>query len=182
MIKSMIVQNGVMLLSLGFVLFLVVRAIVKKKSNQALIFCMWVVIVLWFFNSPFFGFSAVTVSPHGIRLDYGVLSIRNTVVPLDASCKIVSTMSGIKKLRRLYFLEVDGHQSMKVRGKKGVEVLEAITGAVEQMKSRMNPERTKDAAKGVRTMGEGWKGTPPFPLSMFSPAVVGNAVLLDLVV
>ena len=141
MIKSMIVQNGVMLLSLGFVLFMAVRGLAKKKFKQALIFFVWVVIVLWFFNSTFFGFSAVTVSPRGIHLDYGVLSIRNTMVPLDASCRIVSTMSGIKKLRRLYFLEVDGHQSMKVRGKKGVEVLEAITAAIEGMKSGTSPAK-----------------------------------------
>lgn len=133
-IKSMIIQNGIMLLSLGIVLFLIFRGIIRKKFRHVVIFSVWLVIVLWFFNSPFFGFGAVTVGSEGIRLDYGILSIRNQILPLDARYRILTTTSGVKKLRTLYCLEVDGHRSMKVRG-KGRELLEAITLAIEEAKS-----------------------------------------------
>jgi hypothetical protein len=148
----MIIQNGIMLLSLAFVLFMVVRGVVRKRFKHALVFMVWAMIVLWFFNSPFFGFSAVTVSSRGIELDYGILSIRNRILPLDARCQIMTTMSGIKKLKRLYFLKVDGHESMKVRGREGEELLEAITRAIQETKSR------RDAKPGGTMVRKRWRG------------------------
>ena len=55
-------------------------ALWRRKLKHAAIFSIWVLIVFWFFNSHFFGFSTVCVSTEGIRLNYRILSFRNTVL------------------------------------------------------------------------------------------------------
>jgi len=136
-IKSLIVQNVIMLFSLGIVVFLLVRSLVKKKTKHAIVFSVWVLIVFWFFNSPFFGFSTVYINPGGIKLNYGILSFKkNTVLPIDSPWKIETSFSGIRKIKKLYFLKIGDHRSMKVRGNKDLRFLQAIGRAVDEMKSK----------------------------------------------
>ena len=132
-IKSIYVQNTIMLFSLGVVLFFLFRALWRKKIKHAAVFSIWVLIVFWFFNSPFFGFSTVCVNTEGIRLNYGVLSSRNTVLPVDSSWKIETYLSGIRKMKKLYFIRIADHQSMKVRGGK-LSLLKEIGGAIDKIK------------------------------------------------
>jgi len=122
-----------MLLSLGVVLFFLFRSLWRKKLKHVFVFSIWVLIVLWFFNSPFFGFSTVCVSTEGIRLNYGALSSRNTVLPLDSSWKIEIYLSGIRKMKKLYFIRIADHQSMKVRVGK-LSLLKEIGGAIDKRK------------------------------------------------
>jgi hypothetical protein len=124
-----------MLFSLGIVVFLLVRSIAKKKTKHTIVFSFWVLIVFWFFNSPFFGFSAVSIGPGGIQLNYGILSIKkNTLLPLDSPWKIGTTFSGIRKTKKIYFLKIGDRKSMKVRGEKDIRLLQAIGRAVDEMK------------------------------------------------
>jgi len=132
-IKSIYIQNSIMLLSLGVVLFFLFRSLWRKKLKHAAIFSIWVLIVFWFFNSHFFGFSTVCVSTEGIRLNYGFLSSRNTALPLDSSWKIETYLSGIRKMKKLYFIRITDHQSMKVRGGK-LSLLKEIGGAIDKRK------------------------------------------------
>ena len=132
-IKSLYIQNSIMLLSLGVVLFFLFHSLWRKKLKHVFVFSIWVLIVLWFFNSPFFGFSTVCISTEGIRLNYGVLSSRNTVLPLDSSWKIETYLSGIRKMKKLYFIRIADQQSMKVRGGK-LSMLKKIGGAIDKRK------------------------------------------------
>lgn len=136
-IKSLYVQNTIMLLFLGAVIFLLLQGLIKKKAKQTIVFSVWVFIVIGFFNSPFFGFSVVSVAPEGIHLKYGILSFRNTVIPLNSSWKIETHLSGVKKMRRLYLLNIAERRSMKVRGKKGENLLQEIAKAIEERKVEM---------------------------------------------
>jgi len=135
-IKSLLVQNGIMLLSVGIVFFFLGRAFLKKNAKHVVVFLVWLGIVVWFFNSPFFGFSTVTVSGKGIEVNYGILSFRNTTLPLDTQWKIETTASGLLKTTRLYSIRFDGHLSMKVKGKKDVELLRRIGDAVERVRKQ----------------------------------------------
>lgn len=136
-IKSIFVQNTIMLFSLGIVVFLLGCSLVKKKTKHAIVFSVWILIVFWFFNSLFFGFSAVYISPGGIQLNYGILSFKkNTVLPLDSPWKIETSFSGIRKTKKLYFLKINDHRSMKVRGEKDFILLQAIGKAMDEMKSK----------------------------------------------
>jgi hypothetical protein len=134
-IKSLFVQNGIMLLSLGVVFFLLLRALRKRNKKHSAVFLVWLFIILWFFNSPFFGYSAVTVGPGGIRLNYGILSLRNTVLPLDSDWAIETSFSGVKKTKRLYALRIGDRRSMKVRWKSGHDLLQEIGTTIDRMKS-----------------------------------------------
>lgn len=98
------------------------------------VFLVWLGIVVWFFNSPFFGFSKVIVNRKGIEINYGILSFRNTVLPLDTPWKIETTPSGILKTSKLYYIQIGDHLSMKVKGEKDVDLLNRIGEAVEQIK------------------------------------------------
>jgi hypothetical protein len=135
-IKSLVVQNGIMLFSAGIVLFFLGRAFVKKNATHVAVFLVWLGIVVWFFNSSFFGFSAVTVSGRGIAIDFGILSFRNTVLPLSTPWKIQTTPSGLLKTSKLYFIRLGDYPSMKVKGKKEVELLHRIGDAVEHARKR----------------------------------------------
>jgi hypothetical protein len=135
-IKSLFVQNSIMLVSLGAVTFFLVLALVKKKPKHLMASLVWVAIVLWFFNSAYFGFSAVSVSSEGIRLNYGVLSMRNDFLPIDSSWKIETAFSDIRKMKKVYFIRIGNCESMKVKGSKGRALLEQIGGAIESHKAR----------------------------------------------
>ena len=133
-IKSLFVQNSIMLLALGAVTSFLVYAIVRKKPKHLIASIIWIMIVLWFFNSPFFGFSAVSVGPEGIRLNYGVLSLRNDLLPSDSSWKIETHFSDIRKMKKVYLIRIGNHESMKVRGNKGQHLLEEIGGTIENLR------------------------------------------------
>ncbi len=134
-IKSLFVQNTIMLLSLSVVLFVLMLSLTKKRQKSVVASLVWLAILLWFFNSPFFGFSAVTVSKQGIGLNYGILSLRNDTLPLESSWKVETYFGGIRKMKRLYFLRIGNRDSMKVRGAKDLETLQAIGSAVDRMRS-----------------------------------------------
>jgi len=133
-IKFLFVQNAIMVLSLGIVVYLLVRALWKKNIRHALVFSVWILIVFWFFNSPFFGFSEVKVCPGGIRLNYGVLSFRNTEFPLHTPWTIKTTLSGVRKTKRLHFLRIGDRESMKVHGLKDLNLLKEVGEAIEDKK------------------------------------------------
>ena len=131
-IKSLYVQNAIMLLALGVVLFLLARAVIKGKAKHIIVFSIWVCIVLWFFNSPFFGFSAVDVGPQGIKLHYGILSFRDTILPVESPWSVESRLSGIRKTKRVFFMRIGDRESMKVRWKEGYELLGNIGEAMDE--------------------------------------------------
>jgi len=134
-IKSLFVQNSIMLMALGAVIFFLVFALMKKKPKNLIASFVWIIIVVWFFNSPFFGFSAVSVGTDGIRLNYGILSLRNDLLPIDSPWKVEAHSSGIRKMKKLYLIRIADRESMKVRRNEDL-VLEKIGGAIEDMKAQ----------------------------------------------
>lgn len=134
-IKSLFVQNTIMLVALSVVLFFLFRSLIKRQGKHILLVSLWLLIVLWFFNSSFFGFSAVTVAPRGIRVNYGILSFRNGWLPLDTPWKIEGYMGGIRRMEQLYYLKIDGQESMKVKGGADYELLKRIGNKIEKMKA-----------------------------------------------
>jgi len=135
-IKSILIQNIIMLSLLGIVVSLLANSIIKKKQKHIVVFALWVLLVFWFFNSPLFGFSAVSVSPQGNKLNYGILSFRNDLLPIESEWKVETYMAGIRRNKRLHFISIGDRQSMKVRGAKDLELLKRIGGSIEEMKKR----------------------------------------------
>ncbi|HDZ91605.1 MAG: hypothetical protein JRJ09_17185 [Deltaproteobacteria bacterium] len=135
-IKSLFVQNSIMLLALGAVILFFVFALVKKRPKHLIASLVWLGIVLWFFNSPFFGFSAVCVSPKGIRLEYGILSIRDTLLPIESPWKVEMRQSGLRKLKKLYLIRIADRESMKVGRRQGLALLKKIGDAIDRLKAR----------------------------------------------
>lgn len=133
-IKSLYIQNSIMVVAIGVVLVFLVWSLRRKRAKHAVAALIWMGIVLWFFNSAFFGFSAVTVGAEGIDLHYGALSFQNTRLPITASCQIKSDFSDIRKLKRVYILRIAGRDSMRVRGKRGLALLESIGRAIDNAK------------------------------------------------
>lgn len=131
-IKSLYVQDGIMLAALAGLIFLMVRSIARKKIKTMIAVLIWIGIVLWFFNS-FFGFSTVRVGPEGIGLNYGILSPRNAVLPIDSEWKIENYLSGIRRNKRLFYIRIDSHQSMRLSGRQA-QILEEIGAAIDSMK------------------------------------------------
>lgn len=136
-IKSLLVQNSIMLLSLGAVIFFVVLALLKKRPKHLIAALVWVGIVLWFFNSSYFGFSAISVSPEGIALNYGVLSLRNDLLPIDTPWGVETGFSDIRKMKKVYFIHVGDHKSMRVRGEDGYALLKKIGETIDAKKRVM---------------------------------------------
>ena len=135
-IKSLLIQNSIMLLALGIVLFFLIYSLSKKKSKHSLASIIWVVIVLWFFNSPFFGFSAVTISQKGIGLNYGILSLQNALLPLETPWEIKTFPSGIRKLKKVHLIQIGNRESMKVRGRDDILMLKNIGETIDQYRTR----------------------------------------------
>lgn len=133
-IKSIYVQNTIMLCFLGLAISFLLHSILKKRQRHIVVFSVWVLLVLWFFNSPFFGFSVVSVSPEGIKLNYGILSIRNDLLPIDSKWEVRIYLSGIRKNKKLFFISVGERQSMKVKDLKDLQLLEKIGESIERMK------------------------------------------------
>ena len=133
-IKSIYVQDGIMFLALSGLLFLLIKSILNKKIKVLIASVIWIVIVLWFFNT-YFGFSSVRVNPAGIELNYGVLSTRNTVLSINSNWKIENYLSGIRKSRRIFYIKIDDRDSMGVTGRHA-KVLEEIGAAINEIKSQ----------------------------------------------
>ncbi len=129
-------------MALGAVIFFLVFALIKKKLKHLIASFVWIIIVVWFFNSPFFGFSTVSVGPEGIRLNYGVLSLRNDLLPIDSQWKVETRFSGIRKMKKLYLIRISDRESMKVRRNEGLGLLEKIGGAIEEMKAQKRMDYT----------------------------------------
>jgi len=140
-IKSLYIQNTIMLFVLGVVVFFLVYSLVKRKPKHLIASFVWIIIVVWFFNSPFFGFSAVSVSSEGIGLNYGILSLRNDLLPIDSPWKVETHSSGIRKMKKLYLIRIADRESMKVRRNVGLGLLEEIGSAIEDMKAQKLGDR-----------------------------------------
>jgi len=131
-IKSLLVQNSIMLLSLGAVILFLGVALVKKRPRHLMAALVWAALVLWFFNSAYFGFSAISVGEEGIRLNYGILSFRNDLFPIDSPWEIETAFSDIRKMKKVYLIRIADRDSMRVRGNEGRALLEKISQAIER--------------------------------------------------
>ena len=134
-IKSLLLQNTLMLGALGIILLFLIRAIWKKSAKGIVVFLIWPFLVVGFFNSSLFGFSEVRVTPKGLDIDYGLLSLRNSVLPLDSDWKIQTHRAGLRKTKTLYSLVIAERQSMRVRGAGKLALLNTIGGAIDRMKA-----------------------------------------------
>ena len=136
-IRSLAVQNVIMAILVAIVVAVLIRSVLKRNVSYVVAVLIWGVVTVWFFNGPLWGFSAVTVSPQGIELHYGFLSVfRNTTLPVDTKWKIRKYLGGIRKLKNLYFFQLENHQSLKVRGPDKMEVLHAIGAAIDEINGR----------------------------------------------
>ena len=101
-IRSLTIQNVIMGIIAAIIAGLLIRSILQRKNRHMVAIVIWAFITLWFFNSPLWGFSAVTVSPDGLTLHYGFLSVfKNTSLPPATSWKIRVYMGGIRKIKKL---------------------------------------------------------------------------------
>ncbi len=115
-LKSLFVQNMVMALGMGVALFLLYLGIKRKKLRQIVLFSIWIVLILWFFNSSMWGFSTVTIGGKGIKLQYGFLSFKNITLPLNTPFSIQTENAGFPKYRKLYVLKIGDRKSMRLSG------------------------------------------------------------------
>ena len=134
-IKSLAVQNTIMLFALGIVLIFLSYSLFKKKPKHLAASLVWLGIVLWFFNSPFFGFSTVSINRQGIELNYGVLSLKNDLLPIMSPWKIEAVASGLRKMKKVYFIRIGDRESMKVRRGKGLDLLQNIGTAIDKRRA-----------------------------------------------
>jgi hypothetical protein len=134
-IKSLLVQNTLMLSALGIIILFLIRAVWMKRRRHIVVFSIWLCLVIGFFNSSLFGFSEVRVSPKGLRINYGFLSVRNTQLPLDSDWRIQKHRAGLRKTKRLYSLVIAGRESMRVSGGGGLRNLEEIGLYIDRMKA-----------------------------------------------
>ena len=136
-IRSVTVQNIIMWLAMVIIAGLLLRFLGQHKFRHAAAVVVWALITLWFFNSPLWGFSAVTVSRQGLKLDYGFLSIaKNTTLPPDTVWKIHVYMGGIRRMQKLYYLQLAAHKSLKVQGPAGLAVLRSVGTAIDRLNGR----------------------------------------------
>jgi carbon starvation protein CstA len=136
-IRSVMVQNVIMGILAAIIVGVLIRSIRKQKMIHIIAVAIWGLIAVWFFNGPFWGFSAVTVSPEGLKVHYGFLSVyRNTTLPVDTHWKIRKYLGGIRKLKNLYFFQLADHQSLKVRGQDKIEVMQALGAAIDDLNGR----------------------------------------------
>jgi len=131
-IKSLVVQNSIMLIALGMVLSFLFYSLFKQKAKFLLAALIWLGIVLWFFNSHFFGFSTVSVNPEGIDVNYGILSLKNDRLPIRSPWKIETIPLGLRKMKKVYLIRIGDRESMKVRRGEGLELLKGIGATIDQ--------------------------------------------------
>ena len=133
-IRSLTIQNVIMGIIAAIIAGLLVRSILQRKSRHTVAVVIWALIALWFFNGPLWGFSAVTVSPDGLKLHYGFLSVfKDASLPPATPWKIRVYMGGIRKIKKLYYLELARHKSLKVRGADRFHTLQSIGTAIDNL-------------------------------------------------
>jgi len=133
-IRSVMVQNIIMGIIAVLIVTVLIRFLWRKQLKYTVVAVIWACIAVWFFNGPLWGFSAVTVSPKGLQIHYGFLSVfRNTVLPVDTHWKIRKYLGGIRKLKNLYFFQLANHRSLKVRGADKIELLQALGVAIDEI-------------------------------------------------
>jgi hypothetical protein len=136
-IRSVMVQNVIMGIIAAIIIAVLVRSIRQRQSKYIVAVVIWAAIALWFFNGPFWGFSAVTVSPQGLEIQYGFLSVfLNTTLPVDTKWRIMKYLGGIRKLKNLYYFQLAHHKSLKIRGAEKLEVLKALGTAIDDINGR----------------------------------------------
>ncbi len=113
-IKSLIIQNSIMLIALGLGAFFLLRSILKKSKYIGL-FLLWLIFVFYLFNSPFWGFSAVQVGPQKVKVYYGILSFfKNKQLDQPVTVNIYTFQSGFPTFKKLHYLSINSLESMKV--------------------------------------------------------------------
>ncbi|MDY6955030.1 MAG: hypothetical protein SWE60_26305 [Thermodesulfobacteriota bacterium] len=136
-IRSVMVQNIIMGIIGAIIVGLLVHTIRRRKSTHVILVVLWALIALWFFNGPLWGFSAVTVGPGGVEIHYGFSSVfLNTTLPVDTEWKIHKYRGGIRRLKNLYFFQLEQRKSLKVRGEDKLEVLKALGAAIDRINGR----------------------------------------------
>lgn len=138
-IKSLLVQNAVMGLALALVLGLFLLAFLRGKRGTGVLALVWLAGVLWFFNSPLWGFSAISVKPGGVELRYGFLAVlKNTTIRGEPEVRIVSEFARFPQNRKLYWLQIGSRRSMKVdRG--GYQKLQAARQRLQAASESQRP-------------------------------------------
>lgn len=135
-IRSLLAQNFIMGTVTVIIAGLLVRAVLRRKTDHLIAIAVWVCIVMWFFNGPLWGFSAVTVGPQGLEMHYGFLSVfKKTELPPDTAWKIETYMGGVRRIQKLYYLQLPTDKSLKVSGSK-LAVLKSIGQAIDQVNGR----------------------------------------------
>lgn len=135
-IRSLLVQNLIMGSVLAVLAGLLTRFVRQHKKPHTTAVSIWLLVVLCFFNSPLWGFSAVSVSGQGIKLHYGFLSIfKNIELPPDTPWKIYPYMTGIRRMKKLYYLHLAGHDSLKITAKR-ITVLQSTGKAIDDINGR----------------------------------------------
>jgi hypothetical protein len=104
----------------------------QKKPKHLLASLIWLGIVVWFFNSPFFGFSTVSVNPESIDVNYGILSLKNDRLPITSPWEIETHTLGLRKMKTAYLIRIGDRKSMKVRRGKGLELLTGIGETIDE--------------------------------------------------
>ena len=136
-IRSVTVQNVIMAIIVAIIAGVLIRCLWKLQGKNTIAVFIWAMIALWFFNGPLWGFSAVTVSPQGLQIQYGFLSVfKNTTLPLDTHWKICRYLGGIRKLKNLYYFQLMNHKSLKVRGADKLEMLQALGAAIDKINGK----------------------------------------------
>ncbi len=136
-IRSLTVQNVIMGVIAIIIVGLLLRSVWKRNGNHMIAVLIWALVALWFFNSPFWGFSAVTVNPGGLKIHYGFLSVfRNKTLPVDTEWKIHFYLGGLRRMKKLCYFQLGNHQSLKVRGPDKLETLHALGAAIDSVNGR----------------------------------------------
>jgi hypothetical protein len=136
-IRSVMAQNVIMGVIVAIIVTVLIRFLWRRQTKYTVVTLIWTCIAVWFFNGPFWGFSAVTVGPSGLQIHYGFLSVfRNTTMPVDTHWKIRKYLGGIRKLKNLYYFQLKDHQSLKVRGAEKIELLQALGAAIDEINGR----------------------------------------------
>ncbi len=112
------IENTVML-SCIFILSGGIIYGIKKHNSKIIFICIaWFLLSIYFFNSHFWGFSSISISSEGVKLNYGILSIeKNKILSPPISCSITHKVSKIP-FRETYYLVINNYHSMGLTSKK----------------------------------------------------------------
>ncbi len=129
-------QNLIMLSSLTLVFLFFLYSVKKQKSRLCWISIFWLLLIFAFFNSRFWGFSRISISPQNIQLDYGILSIKkNKTLSYPVTCHITKTISSIP-FKETFYLVINSSRSMGVSTSK-VKQLKHICAIITAYQSNL---------------------------------------------